>query len=387
MFEKIKNSKLMFWSLELLILATLVLVSTKIDFVFSPIVTFFSTLFAPILIAGFLYYMVNPLVSFLEKKFELKRTLAVVIVFLLLIGLLILAVSTIIPALVSQVTELLSSLPQFISAVERWSREMMDHPWVQQVDLEAALEKLDLNIGSIIKNFVNGLSSSLGSIMGTVINVALTLVTVPFILFYMLKDGHRLIPAISKFLPDSYADEVIHLLQKMGHTISKYISGQVIECTFVGIFTAIGYYLIGVEYAFLFGTIAGITNMIPYIGPYLGLAPAVLVTLFSEQENVLLKVFLACIVVLVVQQVDGNFIFPNVIGKSLDIHPLTIILILLVAGNIAGLLGMILGVPFYAVCRTVVSHVYDIIQVRKGRLLRESFAVTQEDKRPGTKKK
>lgn len=109
--------------------------------------------------------------------------------------------------------------------------------------------------------------------------------------------------------------------------------------------------------------------MIPYVGPYLGLAPALFVTLFSGHEKALLHAALACVVVLIVQQIDGNIIYPNVIGKSLDIHPLTIIIILLVAGNIAGLLGMILGVPFYAVCKTVFIHVYDMVQVRQRREL------------------
>ena len=117
------------------------------------------------------------------------------------------------------------------------------------------------------------------------------------------------------------------LLGQLNQTLSSYISGQAIECLFVGTFTIIGYSLLGVRYAFLFGVIAGFTNLIPYLGPYLGLAHAVLVTIFNEP----VKAALCCLVVLVVQQLDGNIIYPNVIGKSLKIHPLTIILILLVA--------------------------------------------------------
>lgn len=104
--------------------------------------------------------------------------------------------------------------------------------------------------------------------------------------------------------------------------------------------------------------IAGLTNLIPYLGPYLGLAPAFLVTVFNEP----FKALLCCVVVLVVQQLDGNIIYPNVIGKSLKIHPLTIIIVLLVAGNIAGLLGIFLGVPFYAICKTIVSYVIKIVK-------------------------
>jgi predicted PurR-regulated permease PerM len=177
----------------------------------------------------------------------------------------------------------------------------------------------------------------------------------------MLKDGHKMIPAIQKYFPEKHKGEMVGLLKKMSETIEKYISGQMIECLFVGVGTSLGYMIIGVDYAFLFGVIAGLTNMIPYIGPYIGLAPAVIVTVFADPW----KAVFACIVVLIVQQIDGNIIYPNVIGKSLDIHPLTIIIILLVAGNLAGLLGMILGVPFYAVCKTIFVYVFDMVQLSK----------------------
>ncbi len=94
----------------------------------------------------------------------------------------------------------------------------------------------------------------------------------------------------------------------------------------MGTFTFLGYLLIGVDYAFLFGVIAGLTNLIPYLGPYLGLAPA-LIYIFDSPTRALLCI----VVVIIVRQIDGNVIYPNVIGKSLNIHPLTIILILLVA--------------------------------------------------------
>ncbi|QZN89546.1 AI-2E family transporter [Vagococcus lutrae] len=369
MFERLRNSKLMFWSLELLIIASLIFVSTKIDFVFQPFFTFFSTLFSPILIAGFLYYMLNPLVEWLQAKVNLSKNWSVAAVLLFFIGMFIFFVSLIIPNLIKQMGQLIQNLPQFIKAVEDWTGQLFSHPLVKDLDVQSYLDKMDLSLGAIVRKVINGVSSGLGSFVGVFANVTIVVVTVPFMLFYMLKDGDRLIPMIEKYLPAQSKDEILMLLHKMSQTISKYISGQAIECTFVAVGTMIGYKIIGVEYAFLFGIIAGITNMIPYVGPYLGLAPALFVTLFSGHEKALLHAALACVVVLIVQQIDGNIIYPNVIGKSLDIHPLTIIIILLVAGNIAGLLGMILGVPFYAVCKTVFIHVYDMVQVRQRREL------------------
>lgn len=361
MFEKIRNSKFLFWSIELLVVATLILVSTKIEFVFKPVGTFFSTLFAPILIAGFLYYMLNPLVQLLITKAKFKKNMAVSAVMLFLLSLVVIFFVSVLPQLAKQISSLASNLPDFIKGMEAWGREFFDKPMFEGIDVEEYMSKLDISMGSVLKGIVDSLSTGLGSLIASIANMTMIIVTVPFILFYMLKDGHRLIPAIEKYMPSKQKSEIINLLEKMSRTISSYISGQAIECLFVAMATFIGYQLIGIEYAFLFGCIAGATNMIPYLGPYIGLAPAVLVTIFDSP----MKAALACIVVLVVQQIDGNVIYPLVIGKSLDIHPLTIILVLLVSGNIAGLLGMILGVPFYAVCKTVFIHIFDIIQLNR----------------------
>ncbi|MGX7195383.1 AI-2E family transporter [Enterococcus olivae] len=362
MFERVKQSKLFFWSLEFLVVATLILVLTKIGFLFQPIATFFTTLFAPVLIAGFLFYLLNPIVELMTKRLKMKRIFAIMAVFLLLVIALVLIVSSIIPNLILQLTQLAENIPAFVTEVEAWFDRVSTSDFFnnlfEQVNVTEQLEKMNLSYGSILQRFLSGLSSSLGSIVGSIAAATMTVVTVPFILFYMLKDGDKIVPNIEKVLPEKRRDQVKDLLNQMNKTLSKYISGQAIECIFVATFTFLGYLVIGVDYAFLFGMIAGVTNLIPYLGPYLGLMPALFVTVFNDP----FKALLCCVVVLVVQQVDGNVIYPNVIGKSLAIHPLTIIIILLVAGNIAGLLGIFLGVPFYAICRILVRFVIEIVR-------------------------
>ena len=360
MYNRFKDSKLLFWSIELLVIAALILVGTQISFIFKPIGTMFTTMFSPILISGFLFYCFKPIVTFLEKK-GISKTWGATIVLLLLVGIIVVSISSIIPSLIRQLVSLTKSTPAFIKEVEGWANEMSRHPMLQNIDFQSYLDKWNISIGNVVQTTINGLSSGIGSIVSSVAGIVMLVVTVPFILFYMLKDGHKLVPAIERYFPAKHKGEMVGLLKKMSETIEKYISGQMIECLFVAVGTSVGYMIIGIDYAFLFGVMAGLTNMIPYIGPYIGLAPAVLVTVFTDPWQ---AVF-ACIVVLIVQQIDGNIIYPNVIGKSLDIHPLTIIIILLVAGNIAGLLGMILGVPFYAVCKTIFVYVFDMYQLSK----------------------
>ena len=372
MFEKIKNSKLMFWSVELLIIATLILVSSKIDFVFQPIGTFFTTLFAPMLIAGFLYYLLNPLVNLLMKM-GVKRLAAIALIFILLIGMIVLIFMSIIPNLVEQLVSLARNIPGFISNMQTWLQELANNatrfPLFKELDVDKYISNLDVSAGSIIQQSLTGVTNGLGSVIGKITTIVLLLVTVPFILFYMLKDGEKLVPNIERLFPEKQRENIKGLLQQLNKTLSDYISGQAIECLFVGTFTFLGYLLIGVDYAFLFGVIAGLTNLIPYLGPYLGLAPALIYTFFDSPTRALLCI----VVVIIVQQIDGNVIYPNVIGKSLNIHPLTIILILLVAGNLSGILGVFLGVPVYAILRTLVVFVVKIVKQSKQEEREQEF--------------
>ncbi|KWY58791.1 hypothetical protein AS244_14725, partial [Enterococcus faecium] len=371
LFEKLRQSKLMFWSLELLIIAALIMISSEINFIFEPIGTFFSTLFAPVLIAGFLYYLLNPIVKLLMKA-KIKRIWAVAIVLLLLVAAIIWILLSVIPSLVQQISSLASNMPDFIKQVESWLKEVAELPLFKEVDINKYFEQLDISYGTIIQQFLSGVSNSLGSIVGTIASATVVIITAPFILFYMLKDGEKLVPNIQQFFPEKRRNQIVELLGQLNKTLANYISGQAIECLFVGTFTFLGYMVIGVDYAFLFGVIAGLTNLIPYLGPYLGLAPAFLVTVFNDP----VKALLCCVVVLIVQQLDGNIIYPNVIGKSLKIHPLTIIIVLLVAGNIAGLLGIFLGVPFYAICKTIISYIIKIVKEDKQNENKKKIATT-----------
>ena len=369
MFDKKTKERLMYWSLEILLIAGLIFMCTRLDFLFKPIGTFISTLFAPIIISGFLFYLLNPVVNLLMKvkikKFKIGRTLAVAIVFILLIALLALLSAAVMPSIIGQFQELISKIPAYIKELQKLILSLSHKDnlpaWVNNLDINSYVDQFQGSVSEMVKKFAFSLTSGVGSLIGAIASVAVTLVTVPFIVFYMLKDGPKLLPNIKKFFAKKHADAIEDLLKQMSATIAKYISGQAIECLAVGTMSIIGYSLIGLPYALIIGIFAGITNIIPYLGPYIGLIPA----LFIATTHSLKLTILVIVVCVVVQQIDGNLVYPNVIGKSLEIHPLTIILLLLVAGNLAGLLGMILGVPVYAVTKVVVKYFYDIYRLRK----------------------
>lgn len=360
MFEKLRQSKLLFWSVEALILLVLFVELFNVSFIFAPIVTFFSTLLIPILVAGFLYYLFNPLVKQLEKV-HVPRKWGILLVFVVVFGALSLILAAMIPNLVAQMTALVSGLPDIVATAREVVEKAAKYQWYKQFRVQELLNSIKINPSAILKNLLGDFSEGLPGLIGSVAGIVINLITIPVMLFYMLKDGHKLVPSIQRMFPERYADEVQTVFSRMGETVQHYIAGQALECLFVGTFTFIGYWLIGMPYALLLGFISGVVTIIPYLGPYIGIAPALIVA----APQGLGKLAMVVIVTLVVQQTDGNLIYPNVIGRSLDIHPLTIIVLLLVVGNLFGILGTILAVPVYAVCKTVISYGYELYRFHK----------------------
>lgn len=360
MFERLRESRLMYWSLEALIIVILIICLSNLSFLFAPIATFFSTLLIPFLVAGFLFYLFNPLINLMTKA-HIPRAGAITFVFLVVIGLIGLLIATIIPNLIDQITQLVTGLPALLKNLRTELSELSRYRWYQQFGVAKLIAKLKVEPATILPKILGGFTSGVPSLIGSVAGTVISVITIPVLLFYMLKDGERLVPAVQRMFPDKYQTEISTVFTRMSSTLSHYIAGQAIECLFVGSFTFIGYLIIGMPYAFLLGFIAGVVTIIPYLGPYIGIAPALMVALTQGWG----KVVLVIVVVLIVQQTDGNLIYPNVIGRSLDIYPLTIIVLLLVAGNLWGILGTILAVPAYAVGKTIVSYAAELYRFHK----------------------
>lgn len=364
------KTKLHFWTLELLLLSLLFYVGTKISFLFEPIVIFTSTLFFPILISGFLYFLFNPTVDFLVKR-RVPRGLAILLLYVFFLGLISLLVGLVGPSLSKQVTDLINNLPDYFNQVRKFVEDSADSKWflwTMEQDY-VSLKEVGDSLQKYLTDLPSNITNSLSSVFSVVTNITLVVVTVPFILFYMLKDGDKLPAAIMKFVPVRYRKPALTVLSETGDTLTTYIQGQMLVCMFVGIGTFIGYLIIGLPYAFLFALIGAVTNIIPYVGPFIGAAPAVIVALIHSPTEALLVI----LVVTIIQQLDGNVISPLVIGKKLNTHPLTIIILLLVAGNIAGIIGMILAVPTYSVVKTIVLNIVKFIRIRKEEKLEEDI--------------
>ncbi|GGE73519.1 AI-2E family transporter [Priestia taiwanensis] len=346
----------------ILLVFLIVYLGTKIDFIFKPIVVLFNTIFFPLLIAGVLYYLFRPIVFFLEKK-KIPRTLSILLIYIGAAALFTLLIITVFPILWKQITDLINQIPAFADEITFMVKDVMDSKWFMEVQQTSAF-----NLDSIISTatgyateFLKGITTNITGFIGVVTNVVMIFVTVPIVLFYLLKEGEKAPVNLLRFLPKNRRENGRAILTQMDDTISSYIQGQVLVSTCVGTLLLIGYWIIGIEYALLLAIAAMLTNVIPYLGPILATIPALFVALADDNSMMVVYVL---IVMTVAQQIESNFISPQIMGNKLEMHPITIIFIILAAGSLAGVLGVILAVPFYAIMKVLVSNIYRLIMLR-----------------------
>ena len=339
----------------LLILLNLILLP-QVSFIFSPLVAFFSVMGLPLVMAGVLYFLLNPLIDWMETK-KINRVSGISIVLVIVVGLLAWGVTAVIPVIREQTLSLLDNwqdyLARFIATIDTFfESELLSE---LQMQLTGNGEGLITTITDQIDIILNTTVTGIGSVVGILSTTILAVITTPFILFFLLKDGHQLPYHIMKFVPSRIREHTYLMLREITLQVSQYIRGQLIVAFCAAIMFWIGFSIIGLEYALTLGILAGALNLIPFLGAFILLIPIVIIALVVHSPFMLVKVM---IVFAIEQALEGRVIQPLVLGIHLNIHPGTIIAVLLTAGKLYGLPGVILGIPAYAVIKVVVVHLF-----------------------------
>lgn len=338
------------YTIGILIVLTIILIFRKVAIFLTPFADFISTLFTPIVMSLLFYYLLRPLIYFLEK-FNIPRLLTIVCIYVLLVIAIIFFIAYIGPILTEQITALANTSVSALEKVKETSRSILLRLFNVNLDVE-----IEQRLFVIAQHVTSILSNNLVDFIGFLTRLAAILAVIPFIVFYLLKDDHDFFSAFLDNVPEDFAQEIRKTLHNMDKTLSNYITGLVLVSFIVGVLLFIGYSIIGLNYALVLSLIAIIFMTIPFLGPFLSIAPAILVGL-SDSSLMVLKV---AIVFIVVQQCEANFISPQIIGQRLNIHPLTIILLLLAAGSLYGLAGLILVTPLYALAKVLIENIYKI---------------------------
>lgn len=348
--------------LFILLVLSIIYMARLVDFLFYPLFVLFTTIFKPFIIAGILFYLSVGFVDSLERQLR-SRKLAIVIVLIGLFSLVLLFFLTLFPLITKQLVAFVAAVPGFAERLYAQSLSLYAKYGTSIPSIEDNFASFENSMKSATTFLGNVFSSIAGSVVWLIRFIASTVFTLFIALFlyvFMLVDGKKLPNALVQFIPASYRKEALFIIKDMNGTIRSYVRAQLIVCTFVGSLATLVLWWLDIPYFLPLGLFIFATNIIPYLGPFLGAAPAVVIGFLDEP----IKGLYAIIGITIVQQLDANVISPLVQGKSLKVHPITITVVLLVAGQLAGILGMLLAVPFYAVAKVTVLNIIKLAKLR-----------------------
>ena len=339
-----------------LLLGLNIFILSKISFLFIPVIDFLSVVMLPVILSGLLFYLLNPLVDLMEK-YKINRVLAISIIFVIIAVLLIIGLAVAIPNLQRQVVIFAQNVPSYLEDADRVIDDLVTKrlPDDFRPQLEQVLAQFSTQATAWASNISSKAVNWVSAIISGTSQVIVALIIMPFMLFYLLRDGKGLRDYITQFLPNKLREPVGKVLSDVNQQLANYVRGQITVAVIVAIMFIIFFKIIGLRYAVALGVTAGVLNLVPYLGSFLAMIPALVLGLIAGPV-MLLKVI---IVFIVEQTIEGRFVSPLILGSQLNIHPITILFVLLTSGSMFGIWGVLLGIPIYASAKVVISEIFD----------------------------
>jgi predicted PurR-regulated permease PerM len=349
-----EGKKLQFTSKQVKLIFFILLGALAIGWLFRHSGILVSVL-TPFIVAGVLAYAINPLIHYLMSK-GLSRLMSVVLIFVSLIGMVAAFSIFFIPILVSEISSLIIVFPEisinWYERVSEWYRNTLGNQSATPDTLEDVLAYFNINFQSA----TGWLSQSAGGIISRVLSFATSLVhvvTIPVLMFYFMKDGDDIAEYAKKLVLPRSRRWVFPLVDDIDEVLGGFIRGQLLVALIIGVLSSIALLLLGIPYWLVLGILAGIGDLVPYVGPFLGALPAVFITLTTDP----LKALWVVVAFIIVQQIESNLISPKIVGHSVGLHPAAIIFVLLLGGSLWGLVGLLVAVPLAGVLKVILENI------------------------------
>jgi predicted PurR-regulated permease PerM len=320
----------------------------------------FRDVLLPLVIAFLLAFILDPIVDFLVDRLRFPRTVATTLVFLVLIAALLGILAAPVTA-VPSVQRVVRSLQFDLDRVISETAAFFDRP------LEVRGYSLDLSevfreLSAALRSFVGRVAEGTLDIVFSVASGAFWLLFILMTTFYLLKDADRLVEQVDQLAPPGYRDDVVRLRQQITDVWNAFLRGQLVMGLLMIAITTVVCMVIGLPYAWALGLLAGVTEFIPSVGPIIAAIPAVLLALFQDSNFLALgNIWFAALVAglyVVIQQIEGNVLLPRILGRSLNLHPVFVLIAIIVGGSMAGILGMLLAAPVLATLRVIGLYIF-----------------------------
>ena len=302
------------------------------------------------------------------KKLKVNRIQGIFLTCVIVIGIIGFLISKILPQIVenlSNITSFIMSGDVDIAQIVTDLRSKIDNQYVQYItdyilqaseSIREIVNKLLIQLYNIVMSLISNIGSS-----------TLTLVTSFIINIYMLSEKEDILARGRRFIHAYYDDkksrQILLIFKNANRIFKSFLNGKLLDSTIVGVICVIAFTIAKVPYAPLMGTLIGFFNIIPYFGPIIGSVPVVLVSFFIDPP----KALTALIIIIIIQQIDGNFLDPKIVGENVGVSPFWIITSVTVGGNLFGIPGMILGVPVVVLIKTIIEESIEMRLLEKGK--------------------
>lgn len=318
------------------------------------LVFYIENLLLSCVLAFVIYYLLSPIINFCERK-GLSRSLSIFTIYTINTAFVIFCFYIFIPLIIDQLSLLEKELPQLqegvLNLVTRAENKIKNIFHIENMEFRK-------NIGDWM---ISQTSEYTSLIPKWVSDSLTTLFLTPFLAFFMLRDGSQMKRSLLTLIPNSVFEVFLKMIYEMNDQIGSFIRARIAEALIVGFVTWIGLLIIGFPYAALLALFAAITNLIPYLGPIIGAIPAVLIVLVNSDiifDSISMNLLAIAIVYLAAQLFDAFFIIPVVVAKIVNLHPVTVILVIILGAQVLGVLGMIISIPVASLLKLFFTTVY-----------------------------
>jgi putative permease len=312
------------------------------------IASFFPDLVLTLIISTLTAFILKPLVRFFEFRFGFKRGVAIAAVFFLVGG--------------TAVFLLVEAIPLLVSRVRLMYGQLHDFPFEEKFTLAAKEMAAHIpfmdpsTIGDKVHGFMQQVLASIGEATGKAATYLVNLIIIPFITYFILAEGDIGTKKLVEKIPNKYFEMTLNIIDKLERELVSYLRGLLLECGIVGGLSAIGFMILGVPYAILIGVLTGIANLVPYLGPIVGASIALIASLTQTGDfRMLLPI---AILSVTVRLIDDLILQPICFGKSLDMHPVAVVLTLIIGHQLMGVAGMVISIPIATILRVSARETY-----------------------------
>ena len=355
--KQIKQSINYKW-LNSLIFLIGVLVTVRIFILIFPIVKpIFSAIYmiiCPFLIATCIAYLLNPIVDFF-CRLKIKRSYSILMTFVSIIGGIVYAIFSLIPNLVISVQDIMNQVPTLMVKVENLLKSwQFDYVKLYQYDFSHLFSQNSKFI-EIFSKFLSTLGLWISSFSSSFTLVIGMLLLVPVVLYYILKNFYEIREQVKSFLVHHQQHRLYHILKESEEIVKGYVSGTLLVSFVLSIIASIYFSILGLENAIVYGTLIGFLNIIPYVGQIIGTIPA---ALFGLMVSVWTPVYVV-VGVMALNFIEGNFIKPLVFSKSIDFHPVMLLTLIIIGGQIFGVIGIIFIIPIAGIVKVICRYAFE----------------------------